>query len=422
MSLSFVHFFIGVVFIYKSSPEQYGLFSFLMSVYYLYASAQNALINTPFMVLGPRLSSPKKEELKSGLLGLLFFVIVVIFFISYYASSLYFSYLSSKGITKDVGMIFMLCIIPVMFRDFWRSCEYGNLNPHAAFQRDMFFAFLTILLIGVLLALSVTPTANLVFLIMALSSTLIIISPTYRRLRAGIHYQDIISAAKQTWNLSGWSLLGATSSWIQMQAFIYLPFFMFGIKEVAYLAAARLIMMPTLLLSKGWGNYFKPIVSKKISNNDHQGILRLFLLSELFISLSIGLYTIGVLAVFYIIPMDWFLSRYRFIEDFIFYWAIIILFMTIRNNLSSLFQASLEFRTLALCDFATAFFTIMVTIFSMGEIGINGALQGRLIGEIFLSILLLLVLKFYSKETVENNLKSLNLMSQVNFSLKTRAK
>lgn len=387
LSISFVQFFIGITFIYKSVPEEYGLFSFLIALYYLIASIQNALIGTPLMVLIPRLPMPRARKLLRGFTGLLFvgiFILMISFFLSYF---LFPAYFEKKSLHFSKVICFLFGLSSLILRDFLRSVEFSKLRPMTTLKRDLTYTFLVIAMIIFMVSFSKIDSYN-IFILIGVSSLSVSILPSVNICRPFPKLDEMYFALKKSWNLSTWSVVGAISSWFQMQAVVYLPFFLIGLKEVAYLSASRLIMMPPTLLQGSLGNYLKPLASKKMNKGDLSGIFRLYSLCTLALLVVLSLYTGIALLLLDQLPPSWIPDNYKNISGYIVLWAVIIFFITIRSTMSHFYHASLAFKQLAIRGAVSAIFTIIATWCFILKLGIDGTLVGRMAGELFLMILL----------------------------------
>ena len=113
---------------------------------------------------------------------------------------------------------------------------------------------------------------------------------------------------------------------------------------MAYLAGARLVLMPVSLLSGSWGNYFRPLASRKLSEGDISAAVRLFFISSLAIVTLLVFYTTFVLLLLQAAPEAWLPKDYRDIGNYVLLWAVIIFITTIRSNASSIFQPAGYYR------------------------------------------------------------------------------
>lgn len=388
LSISFAQFTIGILFIYKSTPEEYGVYTFLMAFYYLIASMQNAIINTPLTIIKPRMHIDEANLLKQGLFGLLLggmiFLLVLLVLCNIFLSS----YFQSKGLKPSDIISFIFGLFSLMLRDFWRMEEFSNLRPNGALKLDILYTL--ILFVSVLFTISFTSINNRnIFIIIGISALFVTIFPSKEMLKNFPGYSELSFTFNKIFKFSSWALLGATTSWLQIQAFVYLPFFLIGVKEVAYLSAARLVMTPPALLLSSIGNYLRPLMSDRYNRGYQNRILNILLLTTLALIIVLFIYTGFALLLINKIAFYWIPSDYKNIGGYVILWSFIILLVTIRDIFTFIYYASLAFKQLALRSAVSSLFTISLTILFIFKVGINGSLFGRMAGEFFLLILLI---------------------------------
>jgi O-antigen/teichoic acid export membrane protein len=387
--LSALNFAIGMAFIYTSTPVQYGLYTFMIAIFYFFASVQNAMVNTPMMVLLPRLGCIEKKHFIKGLTGLLSVGIpcagIIILLIAYGFST----FRGTQDFSLNHAVIFTVSIWPLMLRDYWRAKEYANLRPALALRRDITYSLLALSMLVLLIIFNAVYFGT-VLPIMGVSA---FISFFYCQLE-GLHplpsWHEIQQSFRKAWPYSRWSLLGIASRSIQNNAYVYLPFFMLGIKEVAYLAAARLVMMPGTLLSTSWANYFKPLASESLAKGEIRGAFRTLITSTATLVVLLILYTGTVLIFLKVLPETWLPRNYQNISIYVLLWAGIMLITIMQSNISVLFQASLAFKKLALLGLLSAIFTFLISSLLIIKLRALGALVGLGLGEVFFTICLIL--------------------------------
>lgn len=386
--ISATAFLFGLAFIYGSSPAEYGLYTVLISVFYLIASAQNALINTPLMVLSSRLSNEEKVDFEKGLFHLWLVVVSVICLLSAAFSPLIGAASRQFDGRAFALFIFAIALVPLSLRDYFRAREFSLLKPKSAFRRDIMIALLSTGLLGILV-LSKQVIVENVLIITAVSTGMIAGLPTLRSFKGGIQRERISSAFNTSWKHSKWSLLGATSSWMQANAYIYIPFILIGAKEVAILAAARLIMTPAVLLSQSWSNYFRPLASSHLSKNDTGEAFNLLVRSSGILLSILFAYTVMIWTGLRFMPANVLPPDYSGIGNYVALWAAVIFFQMIRTNTSSFLQASLEFKSLAFRGLTSALLTAAITVILVTRLEESGAIMAQVAGEIILMLLLM---------------------------------
>lgn len=383
-ALSAVNFAIGLAFIWKGSPEQYGFFTFYMSVYYMIAAAQNALVNAPLMVMSPRMSTPDAKEFERGIEGVLLISMIPVIVLVPLGVLLPAEY--RDGNSWEFLAV-AVCCLPLILRDFFRAEEFARSEPGTALRRDLIYASLA--LIGVLVIAAMGLLSGIMaFLVLSLASLTVVFAVTARIARNVPSVGAIRSAFTLSWVHSRWSLLGAMSSWMQANAFVFIPFFIVNPKQVAILAAARMTMTPIQLLVQSWSNVFRPEASKLLANDDLNGALRLMMQSTIGFSLILVVYATVVALILSNVPTHWIPPAYRDMGNYIVLWTAVSLVQGLGSNVSSLLQASLKFRELALVGVCVAITVVLAAIPLTLSLGGTGTLIAVLGGQVLISVLM----------------------------------
>lgn len=382
-TLSLASFAVGLAFILRGSPEEYGLYSFYLSLFYLLAGAQNAVVNTPVMVLSPRLEPGDRERFGRGVLGVLL------------AGMLATLVLVTAGLVlaphgSARAPLVAACFLPLMLRDYFRAEEFANLRPGLALRRDVIYAAVACLGVVSLAAVGAM-RATLVFAVLAGAAAVVVLRPCARFIAAPPSRADVASAFRASWVHSRWSLVGATSTWVQSNAYIYVPFLLLGAREVAYLAAARLVMAPAALLANSWGNLFRPVASRQLHEQDRSAAWALFLRSSLVLSGILAAYAAAAVLALRVVPAAWIPPDYRGLDAYLGFWAVVLLLEIVRNNASSLIQASLAFRDLALWGLGVAGIAVALSVAFVAWLGTAGSLVAMVFGELLLMAVLILL-------------------------------
>lgn len=381
-ALSSVTFGAGLVFVYGGSPEQYALYTLFVGAFFFIATAQNAIVNTPMMVLTPRMSGAEVDAFNRGLLGaLLLSVGGVSLTVAVGAMQL------ARSVAVPWGLAFLVavCFVPQVLRDHFRAQEYALLRPDAALRRDAVYGAVAI--IGILvLYVARWITAASVFAVVSVAALAVCLWPTIEVLRSWPTRGEMRTALSTSWEHSRWSLAGALSSWAQGYTYVFVPFALSGSREVAFLAAARLVLTPVMLLVQSWANYFRPTVSQCLARGDRHRATALLLRGCVALAAMLVVYTAGAICLLYILPIDWIPIHYRGIGPYVALWALVAFIQIVRSNVSSVLQASLEFRRLALWGAATATVTVVATIGLVLGLGGFGAMIGMLVGEVTLAL------------------------------------
>ena len=387
--ISGLNFFISFSLIYYSSSEEFGLYTLLMSFFYFFSSIQNAQINTPLMVLLPNIQKNKREIFKLGQSGQVLYFSIIIIIIALLILFISFSDIISRS--YDFGLFFL--ILPLLlFRDYFRAIEYSKLNPKKAFKMDFYYVTLCSILILISCFFNQISISN-IFIILGFSLFVVFFVPIFNIYNQEYKINQLRYSFNKSWNYSKWSVLGAASSWFQTNIFTYFPFLFIGLSEIAYLASARLLLTPIILLVNSWGNYYRPYISREFKSK-YTGKNKIILFKSISILMFIILInTVFILLIFNLIPLHWIPNEYQHIDKFILIWSFIILISTIRKNISFQLQCQLEFKKIALIGLFTSIVTILVTFLLNGIIGYHAILISIFLGELLLMSIFIITLK-----------------------------
>ena len=386
--LSAVTFAMGAVFVYRGSPAEFARYSAYMSSFYLVASAQNALLSTPMMVLSSRLEHAERRAFERGLFSVLIIVALPTCVITVFTLKLIGS---SANISATDALLVAVALVPLMLRDHLRAQEFANLRPEAALRRDALFGILAAVAVGFFWRAGITSVRAL--LALGFACTVTVLLPTARWAADAPKMNEVRVAWQRSWRHSVWSLGGAISSWTQSYAYVFIPLQFGRVNDVATLSAARLTVTPVLLASQSWGNLFRPAASQMVARSDATGLRRVFWKSTFLLALLVATYTACVAFLLPALPPKLVPSAYRGIGPSIVMWGAIVLVQVVRGNASYILQAGLEFRRLTMYGAAAAGCTILASVILVPIYGALGALGGLVAGEIVLLLALAIELR-----------------------------
>ena len=396
--ISGVNFFISFMFIYFSTPEKYGVYTFFMSLFNLFASIQNALINTPMIVLSPRMNTNDSSEFRKGLFALLLLYIIIVFNLIFLIS------IKDNQLGNIIATFLVsISICFMLIRDYYRTEEYAQIRPESALKRDLLYCVLSIFMIFIINFSNEVNVQN-VFLVIGLSSILISLPKIFRFIKKPPEISQIYNSTQKSWVYSRWSILGATASWIQGNSYIYVPYILLGAREVAYLSAARLLMTPIALLIGSFGNIVRPIISKFLSSENESAAKKVVYKSILILILVLCLYSVFVGLIINYLPSKLLPEDYQGIGKYIVVWTFYYTLKILRTCFSYYMQASLFFKQLAIVGMAVSLICLLVTLTTVHLIGNVGALIGLIISEFLMFVSILLYIKHSRRKHVSNKI------------------
>jgi O-antigen/teichoic acid export membrane protein len=379
-TVSIVNFAIGLVFIYRGTPLEFALYSAYMSAFYFVATAQNALLSTPMMVLTSQMPPDDRNSFERGLFSLLLVSAVPACLLVVFALQLA---TARAGMSALASLCVGLALVPLMIRDHLRAQEFANLRPEVALRRDVVFAIIALAGIALSVArIGVTAVGTVVMLGLA---CLIVVGSALNQWRASAGRRvQMRFAWRQSWRHSLWSFGGAMAAWFQSYAYVFVPLHFGLVADVAGMSAARIVIMPVLLATQSWGNLFRPTASRLVAARDDAGLRRMFWRSTVALGSIVVGYTLVVSLLLPALPERLLPASYRGIAPIVLLWGVIVLVQVLRGNISNVLQAALAFRRLTVFGIVAAATTVIVSVIAVPIYGAAGALGSLAAGELVL--------------------------------------
>ena len=379
--LSAANFFVGFLLIRHSTDADYGLYVLTQSAMSLFVSAQAAWVSGPIAVLAPK-RTPEKRYLMIGSIDLsqrkflagatlLSMLVPVAGYIVGVWSGLI-ALVSSAGV---------LAIWVGLQREFLRTVFFTYSRPKDVLRIDLIYT--GILLPGALAAAFVLKPASL-WAVLALAVSAWGASNLGRRMLAanpGWQTEDAGPYWKEMRSLGVWSAAGALIYWLFSQSYNYVLAGRIGLSAVASVNAARLLLMPTIVLTVGVKGLLNPMAASWLHEAGVRSVLR---------RLALIVAIIGVLDVFYFVFVwvfrDWltvdFLHKDIGDRDaLLMLWACVSLVSLIRDVFQSALMALEKFKPMAWLTAAAAVVCLSLMSLEIGQWGAKAALIGQMAGE-----------------------------------------
>lgn len=392
--LSGLNFLISVILIKIVSKTDYGYYSIFFSIVLLMASFQTAVINTPLAVL----LITKKGDEKKKYVGSLFFgqnlLLLPLAIIGLIGGlvSWYFN-LIDHSLSAIIAAI-SLAFIGILCREFLRAYFFADETPNTVLIIDVLYVVLFIILGFVAYILSQLNVA-IVFFFMGISSFLVGIFFVSRK-KWRFSLGDIKSSYSENWKYGKWALFGVTVTHIQTYSYLYLLGIIVSTAAVADVSAARLLLMPLILVQEGWSKVILPHGSKLREVNR---LPRLFKEQVAISLVFVIIVTSLVFALIFFKPLllNIILSaKYENSFDYIFYWGAIFVMGFIALNASFGLQVIKDFELISKINFVTMLVTVIMAYFLIRSNDIIGGLIALLVGQTISAILLWY---FYTRAT-----------------------
>lgn len=326
--LSLVNFAVSLALIRLGTKADYGLYVLLLGAIYFAQGIQNALLMSPFATRSGMVEKDRSADAYGavywGQLGFVSIACIVGVVGAYIA--IHYSKLGGKGI---LPLFFGAALTGWLLREWSRSIQYayGNLRRALVSNGVYSFALMASVCYGLFLSsLELATVFAAIGLGGFLSAVGCLIETPSRR--------GSLRELKEFWLLARWALFGVFLTWINSNFYPYLVAEEFGLDAVGELNAARLFLMPFVVLVPAWGSLFRPIVIRWFSENRIHDIRRVIYLSIL--CGSIGVVGHGAFLFAFYDEFAFLVgAEYGGLGSLILAWSFYYLFFVIRNILQA---------------------------------------------------------------------------------------
>ncbi|MGB6122741.1 MAG: hypothetical protein WBG80_12590, partial [Bacteroidota bacterium] len=396
--LSLTNFLVGALFIHLATQEEYGLYVTLTTLTLLVAGFQNSVVNAPLTVLFPSIPESKRPSFVASLFfGHLFLVGALGLLLAPFLPRILEGVLGSP-VHDSVGWLFLLAVLGYLARDFFRSLFYVRLRPGRSMTFSIAYAAL---MLGALLGFTYLHRLSAAGGMVAIG-----VAGAVSSLFFAGYFRDVWSASwefretfGQTWVYSKWALLGVLASWVQSNTYVYLSGLSGGMADIAEISAARLTMMPVILVIAGWGMYIRPVMSHANQEEGTSTVLRIVKTGTVVFSALIVAYTIVLVLAFPLIAPALLPPSYHGVGQFIPLWGLIALVNVFNTNFSTAFQSLRLFRSLAYIGIVAACVSVILTAALVLSTGPVGFLLALVVSNIVMASLCWVRLARIRKET-----------------------
>lgn len=379
--ISGANFIVGLLLIRQTSSTDYALFVLVQSAITLLISGQMAWLSSPLAVLAPT-KTPAIRRLMIGAVdlsqrrflrraaGVAFLVPVVG----------YFTHLWNVVETFAVALGIVACWAALQ-REYLRGVLLIYRRPEEMLRSDV--TYVVVLLIGACIAAyAATPAA--LWAIAALIISAIAGEQGMRRSlnrEPGFATGDAAAFWTEMRPLATWATVGAMTYWMYNQSYNYVLASRIDLAAVADVNAARLLLMPTIVLTVGVKTLLVPTAAAWLAESNVGRLIRRLLLFACGIAVIDVVYFI-VLWVF----RDWLTHdlMHKTIANrdlLLMLWAILSLIALFRDLLQTGVFALRKFKSLAGVTALSAAVSLTIMWFGIKTWGAAAALFGQVAGE-----------------------------------------
>lgn len=391
--LSAASFAVGLLLLRYTSDFDYGHYVLVQSAILLLVAVQGAWVSRPLAVLAPKRTPAEQRGMVGAVEQSQRRVLRGLAAAGLVAASLGALTGLWDGLRAGIVAAGVLAAWAALQREYLRGVLLLYARPQTLLAADTLFV--AVLVATALLAVF-GPTPAVVWALLGLAAAGCAGAWPARRAIArdpGWSAGEPGPVWRQLRPLGAWAVTGSATYWIMSQSYNYILAARLDIVAVADVNAARLLLMPTVVLTTGVKGLLTPSAARWLRESGLGALLRRLLLFAGGIVLLDLLY-IGVLW----LGRDWVVSQVlrKTLADrdaLLLLWAAASLLALVRDLLQTALLVLERFRVLAALTAISAAVAIGSMSYAIGRWGALGAVVGQVVGEAvsLLGVLLLLL-------------------------------
>ncbi|MGO8858686.1 MAG: lipopolysaccharide biosynthesis protein [Steroidobacteraceae bacterium] len=379
--LSGANFIVGLLLIRRTSDADYGMFVLVQSAITLLISGQMAWLSSPLAVLAPgktpalrRLMVGAVESSQRRFLRRASAVALVVPVLGYFLH--YWTGLESLVVVLGIGACWT-----ALQREYLRGVLLVYGRPQAMLRADL--VNVAVLLTGALIAVY-GPKPAVLWAVVALIASALAGETVARRSLAkdpGLPRGDPSPFWKEMRPLAVWATVGALTYWIYNQSYNYVLASRIDLTAVADVNAARLLLMPTIVLTVGVKTLLVPTAASWLAESSVGRLIRRLLLFATGIALIDVVYCIVLWIFRDLLSHDLLHKTIGNRDLLLILWAALSLIALYRDLLQTGLFALRKFRPLAGVTAVSAAASLTIMWLGIKTWGPAAALIGQVAGE-----------------------------------------
>jgi O-antigen/teichoic acid export membrane protein len=400
--LSGANFIVGLLLIRQTSDADYGMFVLVQSAITLLISGQMAWLSSPLAVLAPG-KSPAQRRLMVGAVessqrrflrraAAAALVVPVIGYLMHFWTGL-----EALVVTLGIGACWT-----ALKREYFRGVLLVYGRPQAMLFADLINV--AVLLVGALFAVY-GPRPGALWAVTALIASALAGETAARRALAknpGIVAGDSAPFWREMRPLAVWATIGAITYWLYNQSYNYVLASRIDLTAVADVNAARLLLMPTIVLTVGVKTLLVPVAATWLAETGVGRLIRRLLIFATGIAAIDLVYCILLWIFRDPVSRDLMHKTIGHRDLLLILWASLSLIALYRDLLQTGLFALRKFRSLAGVTAVSAIASLAIMWWGIDTWGPAAALIGQVAGETtnLVGVILLLALASPRRGTV----------------------
>ena len=384
-TLSALSFIIQIILIRHVSKVEYGYYSIAFTISLFILTIQNAVVNTPLAVL---LVTKKNSERKNYAASLCYgqFLVIIPAVCFGLAVAVMLAHLGFDSTQVAIGAAVCFAAIGNLYREFFRAYFFAEQNSFKVLKIDTIYAILflgAVALIYLLFHVSVAAIFIMIGICGLLASLVFSWQQNWK-----YNLESIKQSYAENWKYGKWALVGVIVTHIQSNGYLYMLGALLGSVAVADVSAARLLMMPLILVDAGYMKIAVPHGSRLREQNQLDRFLKEQVLVSMIYVLIVGIYLGVLISLSGLLSKLVFTQKYTDSFDYLPYWAVLFTIGFIGKNAGYGLQVMKKFDLIAKANFLTMLLTMGCAFVFIKAYGIKGGLTGLIIGNASIAIVL----------------------------------
>ena len=379
--LSGANFIVGFLLIRHTSDADYGMYVLVQSAITLLISAQMAWLSSPLAVVAPGKTAAVKRLMIGAVelsqrrflrrASLLALIVPIVGYFSHYWTGL-------ESVVIAFGVV---ACWTALQREYLRGVLLIYARPHSMLHADL--VNVGVLVAGALIA-AYGPRPAVLWVVAALIASALAGEATARRSLSkdpGFESGDAAPFWREMRPLAMWATLGAMTYWIYNQSYNYVLASRIDLTAVADVNAARLLLMPTIVLTVGVKTLLVPTAATWLAESTIGRLIRRLLLFATAIAVLDALYCAFVWFFRDWLSTDLLHKTIGNRDILLVLWAALSLIALYRDLLQTGLFALRKFKALAGVTAVSALVSLTIMWFGINTWGPAAALIGQVAGE-----------------------------------------
>jgi O-antigen/teichoic acid export membrane protein len=383
--LSGLSFLIGLALIRFASKETYGLYSQLYGVGLLTTTLLGALIGSALNTLASRLPADERLRFVARTARLQWLASSLLAVIAGLAVG---AITSMVELTKSpvlLALSFTAFIFAQGCREYCRTALFIESRADAVARMDLVFVLTTILGASVFLV-DGDISVPLIFFLLALSNGIASLwysATLWRSTPQETNWEKYRADARRLWSLSRWAVIGSVVGWLGNNSYLYFAGVMAGVAALAELNAARLLLIPIVIVGMAWVTVARPAMGQMIANAEHAK-LRAFVLKS---TVAMGVFAVAYVAILFV-SFPWlsgriFGDKYSDLSHLMLLWGVYFAANVVRNVGTVLLTSYGTFRDLFWQGIVSLIILLAASMALTPVLGVAGALSAMILVELW---------------------------------------